>query len=59
LNKVDTYLEYNNEKDPAQVLNAANHKKYCPIDNGDLCTPDIKMHLGLKQCLIDSLPAKE
>jgi hypothetical protein len=45
LNGVNTYLEYNDENNAAA---RTSHEYYCPIDNGDLCTPDIKMHLALE-----------
>ena len=53
LNLVNKYLDYNHNDNKAKV---DSHNYYCPIDNSDFCTPDIKMHLALKQCFIDNLP---
>ena len=56
LNLVNKYLDYNHNDNKAKV---DSHNYYCPIDNSDFCTPDIKMHLALKQCFIDNYPKDE
>lgn len=35
------------------------HEYYCPTDDGDLCTPDNNMHLGLHKCFVEPLIDKD